>query len=136
MEEIHPAIETEEVLFQLHGLPAMGNTYLKGRTHFAKQSAEINAWKRQVWAAVQSQKPKTPLPRCDLYLTRFSANEPDYDGLVISFKPIVDGLVDAGVLADDRLSTTGEWHVRWQRASRGQGYILVRVVPRALVDTG
>ncbi len=56
-------------------------------------------------------KPEFPLEICTLFLKRSHWRSLDYDGLVGSFKPVVDGLVTAGILIDDSWKVTGPWQV-------------------------
>ena len=71
--------------------------------------------------------PPKPLKQASITLTRFSSVEPDYDNLVISFKPIIDGLRDAGVIVDDKFSVIGRPSYEWQKSPRNQGRIRVEV---------
>lgn len=80
---------------------------------------------------------RQPLQTARLTLTRYSTIEPDYDGLVSSFKPIIDGLVEAGFLAGDKRANIGVPDYRWEKAKRGQGRITVRIeLPAALEAMG
>jgi Holliday junction resolvase RusA-like endonuclease len=47
------------------------------------------------------EKPKTPLTRCRIIFARYSSRVSDFDNRVHSFKGILDGLVEAGILIDD-----------------------------------
>ena len=58
-----------------------------------------------------TQKPQKPFKNAKLTLYRFSNRSLDYDGLVASFKPWVDGLIHAGVIIDDNFKVTGKWIV-------------------------
>lgn len=51
----------------------------------------------------------------------------DADGLVSSFKHILDGLVFAKVILDDRFNVIGMPKYDWKRAPRGKGFITVRI---------
>jgi hypothetical protein len=112
--------------FELEGLPAMANIK-SGKSHWRHAHKEATRWQHLVWAAVSNKRPIAPLQRVRLTLTRFSSVEPDYDGLTRGFKSIVDGLVKAGVLANDKLSNTGAWNCYWHKAPRGKGKVLIIV---------
>ncbi len=73
-------------------------------------------------------KPPRPLSLCAIYCTRFSSMECDYDNLTISFKSVIDGLKDAGVIVDDKSSCVKERKYFWEKAKRGQGRINVVVL--------
>jgi Holliday junction resolvase RusA-like endonuclease len=111
--------------FSLAGLPKMNTGFSRGN-RFA-QSRETTKWKSKVHLACIGQLPPEPLERARLTLTRLSSVEPDYDNLVISFKPIVDGLVKAGVLANDRSSNVGRPEYLWVKVGPRDGRITVRV---------
>ena len=71
--------------------------------------------------------PEEPLTRVRMRCERFSTREPDWDNLVASFKPIRDGLVEIGVMVDDKPSVLIGCEHRWSKAKRGQGRILGRL---------
>lgn len=71
--------------------------------------------------------PPEPLKKAVITLIRFNYRMLDFDGLVASFKPVVDGMVQAGVLIDDRWSVTGRWHVDQRFSPKGTAKIFVRV---------
>lgn len=112
--------------FELPGLPRMSNIS-SGKSHWGHAYTEQGRWKHAVRYKVLRRIPSKPLKKFNLILTRFSSNEPDYDGLVRGFKAIVDGLRAAGVIQDDKLSNTGAWDCRWEKTSPKQGKIRVRV---------
>lgn len=114
------------VEFTLNGLPATTNSM--GRAHWAVKAKEANNWKTQVcWKIKEHGGPLKPLEVARLTLTRFSSNEPDPDGLVSSFKHVIDGLVEACVLKNDKISNIGMPDYRWVKCRRGQGSIQVIV---------
>lgn len=117
---------TYSLSFELLGLPRMAN--LGDKSHWRHADRERKVWQTHVAAAVlRGGRPPKPLTRAHLVLTRFSATPPDFDGLVRGFKSVVDGLVVAGVLADDKLENTGNWDCRWVKAKPKQGKISVVV---------
>jgi hypothetical protein len=107
------------------GLPKTTNAH-RGKGHWARYREDLT-WKTTVIGMCASAKPRVPLTRYTLTLTRFSSSEPDFDGLVSSFKVVVDALREAGVLADDRISNTGPWDCRWEKAKPKEGSIRVEV---------
>ena len=112
---------------ELDGLPRMANIQ-SGKSHWRHGHAEAKRWQQYVVAKVPYfAKPQKPLERARLTLIRFSSSEPDFDGLVRGFKSVVDGLVMAGVLANDKLSNTGQWNCHWEKAPPKKGRILVLV---------
>lgn len=112
--------------FVLPGLPKLANQLLRG--HWRTKHGHAKTWKRAVWRACWHLRPEQPLEKAKLTLVRCSSVEPDADGMIISFKPVIDGLVEAGVLADDKISNIGIPEYKWERAKRGSGHVKVRVV--------
>lgn len=110
---------------ELEGLPRMSN--LGNKSHWRYAHAEAMRWQTAVVSKVGIFKPLKPLKKAKLTLIRFSAVAPDYDGLVRGFKCVVDGLVRAGVLEDDKLENTGQWNCHWEKTSRAHGRILILV---------
>lgn len=51
----------------------------------------------------------------------------DHDNLVSGFKPIIDGLVRCGVLADDKWENIGFPVYHWEKSSPKDGKIIVLV---------
>jgi hypothetical protein len=110
---------------RIPGLPPTYNSIgRKGHWRLLKATHE---WKNQVRYRVGRFLPSQALTKAAVTLTRCSSHESDYDGLVHSFKPILDGLVECGVLADDSMKVIGVPQYRWEKAERGKGYIKVRV---------
>lgn len=114
--------------FEIADLPRMTNVP-SGKGHWRHRKAEADLWKAKVWneVAVRGMKPRTPLKTAKLTLTRYSSVPPDPDGLVSGFKHVVDGLVLAGVLDNDRFSNIGMPTYLWEKAARGQGKIKIIV---------
>lgn len=69
----------------------------------------------------------SPLAKAKLTLTRHSSTEPDYDGLVSSFKPCIDALIMANVIENDRMSNVGKPTYLWELAPRNKGHITIKV---------
>lgn len=76
---------------------------------------------------ITAKKPRAPLERAKLTLTRASAVEPDYDGLVSSFKHIIDALVEGGILVNDKTENIGKPDYQWVVAARNKGCIKVKI---------
>lgn len=112
---------------EIKGLPKIISNGSKGSWRGAW--AEGNKWKRAIHEALVINKIslETPLEKAHLRLTRFSSIEPDFDGLVISFKHVIDGLVRAGVLANDKISNIGQPEYFWQKTKANHGKIKIEV---------
>lgn len=116
-----------QLTIDIPGLPRMTNP--SGRpTHWAIKAKEARKWKGLVADAVRAAGPSPvplPLKRAKLKLTRFSSVSPDADGLVSGFKHVVDGLVVAGVLVNDKYENIGFPEFSWEPAKQKQGRIRI-----------
>ena len=88
---------------------------------------EARKWKKMVSLVVVGKKPSQPLKKAKLTLTRYSSVCPDSDGLVSGFKRIVDGLVEAGILENDKFVNIGMPDYRWEKALPKNGRVTVTV---------
>jgi hypothetical protein len=111
--------------FRLSGLTKMSNELLRGG--WRSKHGHAKKWKMRVWEETYLHKPYVPLTSAKLTLTRVSCVEPDYDGLVSGFKPIIDGLVEVGVIASDKSSCIGVPAYHWKKGKRLAGAMLVKV---------
>ncbi len=111
---------------ELFGLPKRTNNT---QSSWRARMAESRKWKSLVASAVilSGNRPVRPLKKAKLICTRFSSIEPDYDGLVSGFKHPIDGLVEAGVLVNDKMSVIGKPDYRWEQAKQKQGKIKIEV---------
>lgn len=112
---------------QLKGLPTGGNS----RQHWRAKYAEIKKWKGLIFDALSETMegiPRKPIGRVKLRYTRCSSNSMDWDNLVISFKSVQDGLVEARVLHDDKITNIPDLPVyRQKKAKRGEGRIIIEL---------
>lgn len=98
-----------------------------------QRAAYRKAWHGLITELIGDDIPPTPIKVAALRYTRASSVCPDWDGLVAGFKVVQDGLVNAGVLADDRMENTIGFggpmpEYRWEQTKRGDGFILVELV--------
>lgn len=104
------------------------STNQQTRMHWAAKAKMVKEIKVAVLAIVGRNKPSKPLEHAKLVLTRHSASQPDYDGLVSSFKHVLDGLIECGVLEDDDWDHIGAPTYLWELAPRKKGFIQVIVL--------
>ncbi len=114
--------------FSIPGIPKTHNAH-REKGQWARYKHD-NEWKDLVGYMVNGKKPPKSLSKFTLTLIRHSSAEPDYDGLVSTFKAVVDGLKLHGVIVDDKLKNTGPWDCRWEKAKPKFGYIEVIVQER------
>ena len=108
----------------INDLPKTTNANNK---HWAMKMKEAQKWKQLVKLSVGSQKPSYPLEKAKLTCTRHSSKEPDYDGLVSSFKHLIDGLIESKVIIDDAMRYIGMPEFSWKQAPRSKGFIELEV---------
>lgn len=111
----------------LKGLPKTTNS--NSRQTWRAQRAESRKWKNLVskYVYIHLLKPEKPFAKAKVTITRYSSNEPDFDGLVSAGKHLIDGLIEAGILENDRMSNIGRPEYLWERAPRNQGHVTIEV---------
>lgn len=87
------------ISFELPGLPKRFNE--GPGASWRSRYAESKRWLKWVGMATMGKRPNKPYPKSIVTLIRVSSVEPDYDGLVHSFKPVVDALKRVGIIEDD-----------------------------------
>lgn len=111
--------------FELPGLPETTNQVLSMR--LKNRLNRKMYWKTFVIMTVAAKRPTIPLLRAKLMLIRCSTVRPDPDGLVGSFKHIIDGLVVGGILEDDNYENIGFPIYEWEKTAINAGKIKIRV---------
>ena len=111
--------------FSIQGLPPTTNS--EGRAHHFVKAKTAKAWKELTALSVGRNKPKSPLMKARITLQRHSSSEPDFDGLVSTFKHVLDGLKLCGVIFDDKMSIIGQPAYFWHKCKKGQGKITVKI---------
>lgn len=77
-------------------------------------------------------RPPKPLKKAKITLTRHSSVSPDFDGLVSSFKHILDGLIDAKVIQNDKFENIGAPEYVWEKTGRRAGRVTIEVLEVAV----
>lgn len=115
------------LLFTIMGLPKTTNAS-RGQGHSGSLLGESRKWKKAVWSAETIEgKPSSPLVSARPKLIRYSSADPDFDNLVSSFKWVVDGLIDAGIIISDKPSVIGQPIYKWKKVASKNGFIEVVV---------
>jgi Holliday junction resolvase RusA-like endonuclease len=113
---------------ELIGLPKRFN---QGQgSHWTVRHREAKKWHTRVYSKMFLTKqgaPLEPLKKASLELVRYSSRSPDFDGLVQSFKPVIDALKKCGVIEDDNMSVIGRPDYRWEKACQREGRIKILV---------
>ncbi|MGZ3796482.1 MAG: hypothetical protein ACXVB1_08960 [Pseudobdellovibrionaceae bacterium] len=110
--------------FFIPSLPATPNQLL--RRHWSIVMKEKKKWHGLVGLCSMKYQGQ-PLEKAKLKLTRCSTRQPDFDGLTGSFKFIVDALVKAKVIIDDKYEVIGESEYCWEKCKRDEQGIRVEV---------
>jgi hypothetical protein len=113
------------LVFELAGLPKMTNGGF--HNNWRARMAHAKFWRNKVIQACFKKAPPEPLKKAHVTLTRYSAKEPDYDGLVSGFKHCLDGLVHAGVICDDKISVIGIPEYKWEYIGHRKGKIKIEL---------
>lgn len=109
--------------FEIEGLPKTINEI--GRKHWAIKAREARFWKTNISIITSGKRPKNCIRKAKLELTRYSTRSPDADGLVSSFKHVIDGLVESQIICDDSYSIIGMPEYKWEKAPKDKGKIKV-----------
>lgn len=110
---------------EIMGLPQSTNA--RSNTNYRSVNANRKLWHENVFYATVGKRPKFPLEKVKLTLVRHSSVPMDYDGIVASFKPVVDGLIHAEIIVDDTMEVTGKWDCDWKKAKAKRGKITIKV---------
>ena len=95
--------------------------------HWSVRSRERKKWRHLVVLAIGQKKPSSPFERVFCTFIRATCREPDFDNLVASMKPIRDGLVDAGIVVNDKTSNMPEAKYIWEKAAKDNSHVRVIV---------
>lgn len=114
---------------EIHDLPKLPNATMY--KHWRTKHQEAVKWKKMVMdACLYAKITKLRLTSAALSYERHSSRQPDFDSLTMSFKHVQDGLVEAGVLIDDKPSVIGQPSYKWIKEKQKNAKIKVRIVPR------
>ena len=121
--------EIYRLSFTVQGVPKSLNGLLNMKTRSYHQYNNYKQeWKRSIEMECSDLLPGVPLEFAKIKLVRCYYRFLDYDNLVGSMKPVVDGLVSAGVLMDDKYTNTGPWDVSQEKIPKKLGgYVKVYV---------
>lgn len=113
-----------ELSFVIAALPELPNRRRQGSWQATWKHAK--QWKLWVECRCQDKKPAEPLEQAAIHLTRYSSVEPDPDNLAASFKPVIDGLTQSGIIVNDR-SANVALQFSWKKVLPSMGAIRVEV---------
>lgn len=113
---------------ELQGLPKRINQ-LSG-AHWRVRHAETTRWHKRVLGRMMLSRappPPRPLERAKIRFIRYSSRAPDFDGLVHSFKPVLDALRKCLVIKDDSMEVIGQPEYEWRKTTPRDGRIEIFV---------
>lgn len=113
----------------LPGVPILPNRMKKNWYSFA---AESTKWKDIVYVHCRNRFPKTPLKKASIIFIRYSSREPDFDNLVRSFKPVLDGL-KGHIIEDDNQKIIGKPTYLWKKEKEVDAHI--RIILTGMEET-
>lgn len=111
----------------LPGLPKPTN---RQNVHWRVRQKHNKLWKQRVFAAAWPFKPPEPLKAARVTIVRHSSVCPDFDGMVSAGKHLIDGLKQAGIIVDDKMSVIGQPTYEWVKAPPKKGFITIKVEER------
>jgi len=116
--------------FTIEQLPPMNTA---DGLHWRTRNGIKKQWEVLVWQHILNLRPRFPLRKAFVEITRHSSMEPDYDNLVQGGKFLLDALVINGVIRDDNPAVVGKPHYHWVKASpkKGKVRIVVKQIDQA-----
>lgn len=113
---------------ELTGLPKRINEWSGSSWH--SKYRESQKWLKRLMGKMlvnRQSPPPRPLNKAKITLTRYSSRSPDYDGLVISFKPLIDALKNHLIISDDSMKVIGKPVYEWVQVRPREGRIKIVV---------
>jgi len=111
----------------LPGLPKTPNELMKRNVIFLKRS-ERKKWAYYIGIRINKpSRPKEPLKKAKVSCVRYSPRCPDYEGLVGSFKFVIDALVYWEILKDDSMKIIGVPDFKWELCKANEARIKITI---------
>ena len=118
--------------FRIDKPTPLSNKWL--RTHYHEKKKIMQEFMWLVKAACRI--PETPIDSCVIEVDRYSAGDPDWDGLYGGLKPLLDVLVvptkrnpcGLGIIVDDNTKIVKDLRAKPYKAKRKEGYTVVRII--------
>lgn len=104
-----------QLVMTIKGTPP---NYANARMHWRVKHVSVTLWSEFIESLLRVMPLGWEIKRPKLTLTLYGMKEPDFDNLVSRWKPILDGLVRAKIIQDDRLSVIGSPTFRWVKAQK------------------
>lgn len=112
--------------FEINHLPSLTNRL--ATMHWAKRMRENQLFLAHMIALIPVKfRNKRAAHVKSITYTRYSSQQPDFDGLAASFKGIQDCIVKLGIIEDDNPKVIEASHYKWVKAKRNEGKVHVRI---------
>jgi Holliday junction resolvase RusA-like endonuclease len=111
--------------FTINVLPITLNKALRGS--WKKWHGNFDVIQKIIHLKTIKTRPKVPIQKAHITLTRYSAGTLDRDNMFFTFKPVIDGLVNAGVIIDDGFNQVKELTPIQIKSKRKEARIEVHV---------
>ena len=115
-----------DIHLKIEAIPKSLNKKL--RTHYHAANKEMKEWRNLIRIVSASKLPPEPFSKANLTIIRHYYRTLDFDGLVGSMKPVVDGLIHAGIITDDSWKVLGQWNVTQQFRPKKDGPLLEIII--------
>lgn len=112
------------LIIQIDELPRIS---MNSRSHWTLKNRDCQKWDQLIAIKTIGIRPKKPLKRAEIRLTRYSSVCPDWDNLVTTFKNPVDALVSCGIIEDDNFRVIGIPQFYWEKCPPKLGKIRIEV---------
>jgi len=111
--------------FEMPSLPKTTNAMTS--MHWTQKKRMVKEIHDTIAYITLAKRPKKPLKQAKISCERHSSVRPDYDGLVSSFKHVIDALITSQIIEDDNLDVIGVPEFKWIKAKPTEGFIVVSV---------
>lgn len=112
-------------------IPGCPDVNMNSRLHFRARAEAIKNWRLTALYSFRRCRPIKPFRKVNIKIVRYFTEKykfRDYDNLVTSMKPLIDGAVDARVMIDDNYQVTGQWDVTQMRSDKD--YVTIEIKER------
>lgn len=99
--------------------------------HWRSRHTNFKTIHKIIQAITHNKKPLKPVQKAKVTIWRYSSGTLDRDNMFFTFKPIVDGLVEAGVIQDDGFDQVKElypYQIKIKRTEKPRVEVLVEEI--------
>jgi len=109
--------------FEIDYLPDLPNA--RSQRSFWRLHNEKKNWLKYLFSFADK-RPKEPLKKCEITMTRCSSRECDLDNLYASLKAPLDALVKAGFIFDDKPSIC-TLIAKWEKSTQANARMIIEI---------